>query len=72
MTSKTQTERLIGKWQIDDVGTLCLLKIKIEQKRELASFIFEGENNSKTFKNCLVIRPERAPLKGCLLQDCSL
>ena len=29
-----------------------LLKIKIEQNRKLDSFLFQGENNFKKFKNC--------------------
>ena len=48
-TSKTQTERFVGKWQL--WGSF-LLKIKIDRKRKLDSFLFQGENNSKTFKNC--------------------
>ena len=39
--SKTQTERFFGKWQTDNFGGLfCMLKIKIEQKRTLDSFLF--------------------------------
>ena len=39
-----------------------MLKIKIERKRKLDSFLFQGENNSKTFKNYWVIRAESPPL----------
>ena len=41
-----------------------LLKIKIERKLKLDSFLLKGENNSKTFKNCQVIRPENPSLKS--------
>ena len=42
------------------------LKIKIERKRKLDSFLFYGENNSKTFKNYYVIRAESPPLNQTL------
>ena len=47
VTSKTQTafRRQVENWQLR--GSF-LLKIKIERKK-LDSFIFYGENNSKTF-----------------------
>ena len=50
VTSKTQTERFVGKWQIGNFGAF-LLKIKIERKRKLDNFLFKAEKNSKTFKN---------------------
>ena len=41
MTPKTEAERFVGKCQIDNFGTLFLLKVKIEQKPKLGSFFFE-------------------------------
>ena len=38
----------VANWQL--WGSF-LLKIKIEQKRKLDSFLSQGENNSKTFKS---------------------
>ena len=40
MTSRTQTELFISKWQIDNFGVLNLLKIEIKRKRKLNSFLF--------------------------------
>ena len=62
MTSKTQTELFVSKRQIDNFGALFLLKIMIERKRKLDSFLFQKENNSKTFKNRQVMRAESPPL----------
>ena len=42
MTSKTQTDRFVGKWQLTTLR-LFFLKIKIERKRKLDSFLFYGE-----------------------------
>ena len=42
MTSKTQIERFVGKWQVDNFGTFSLKK-KIERKQKLDSFLFKGE-----------------------------
>ena len=43
MTSKSQTELFVGKWQIMKFGALFLLKIKIERKWKLNSFLFFKE-----------------------------
>ena len=40
LTSKTQKERFVGEWQIDNFGALFLLEVKIEQKQKLDSFPF--------------------------------
>ena len=61
MTPKTEAERFVGKCQIDNFGTLFLLKVKIEQKPKLGSF-FWGEDNSESFKHYLVIWAESPPL----------
>ena len=37
---KTQAERFVGKWQIGNLWGSFLLKIKIERKRRLDSFLF--------------------------------
>ena len=49
VTSITETEHFVGKRQINNFGTL-FLKIKIQRKWKLDSFLFQGENNSKTCK----------------------
>ena len=43
VTSKTQTEGFVVKWQIDNFGALFLLKIKIKRKRKLDSNTFKGK-----------------------------
>ena len=44
---KSQTERFVGKWQIDNSGAL-LLKIKIE--RNWIVFFFKGKKTRKDLK----------------------
>ena len=54
MTSKAQTERLVRPLSRKSTTLgLFLLKMKIKQKRKSDSFLFSGENNSKTFKKLL-------------------
>ena len=42
------------------------VKNKVKRKGKLDSLFFKGENNSKAFENCLVIRPESPPLKSTI------
>ena len=56
MRSKTQTELLITEWKIFNLG-LFFGENKDENENCMVYV-----NNSKAFKNCQVMRPERTPL----------